>query len=281
MTKWKFLGILFGVAIRTKKPLNLNLSSIIWKLLTGYNITFTDLACVDDMFAKNMKFIKELEKPDDFELLVPFDHWEVQAWNGDYIKLNFGGRQCSNNSAPLTFSLKDKFVEAAIQFKINELSLIIKQIQRGMSLIVPVPCIKMFKWKELELLVCGRQEISITSLKSIVRYRDCDESRPEIAWLWEIVSEMTNTEKELFLRFISGRSRLPKDSQDIGQRFQIMIVDRQTDSLPTAQTCFFQLRLGSYSSKEIMKKRMHYAMIHCRAIDADNYMLQRQAPLLM
>lgn len=148
-----------------------------------------------------------------------------------------------------------------------------------MSLIIPVPCIKMFKWRELELLVCGHQEISISSLKSIVRYRDCDENTKEIIWLWEICNEMSNTERELFLRFISGRSRLPKDSQDVGQRFQIMIVDRVVDSLPTAQTCFFQLRLGSYSNKEIMRKRISYAMVHCRAIDADNYMLARQPAL--
>ena len=228
-----------------------------------------------------MKFIKDLDDQENFELLVPFDNWEVQAWNGDYIQLNFGGRECTCNSAPLTFEMKDKFVEAAINFKINELNLIIKEVQRGMSLIVPVPCIKMFKWKELQLLVCGRQSISVSSLKSIVRYRDCEETKQEITWLWEIVGEMTNAEREQFLRFISGRSRLPKDSQDVGQRFQIMIVDRQTDSLPTAQTCFFQLRLGNYSSKEVMAKRIHYAMIHCRAIDADNYMLQRQAPVMM
>ena len=39
----KFLGILLGVAIRTKKPLDLHLARPMWKLLAGMNITPDDL----------------------------------------------------------------------------------------------------------------------------------------------------------------------------------------------------------------------------------------------
>ena len=80
----------------------------------------------------------------------------------------------------------------------------------------------------------------------------------------------------LFMIFVSGRSRLPAfPSTDLNQRFQIMKVDRPLDGLPTAQTCFFQLRLPPYSSKSVMDERLTYAIRHCRTIDADNYMLAR------
>lgn len=39
---------------------------------------------------------------------------------------------------------------------------------------------------------------------------------------------------------------------DFTQRFQVMRVDRPLNGLPTAQTCFFQLRLPPYSSKVII-----------------------------
>ena len=35
---FRFLGILFGVAIRTKKPLDLHLAPFVWKLLAGMQI---------------------------------------------------------------------------------------------------------------------------------------------------------------------------------------------------------------------------------------------------
>ena len=39
----KFVGILFGVAMRTKKPLDLHLAQPMWKLLAGMTLTAEDL----------------------------------------------------------------------------------------------------------------------------------------------------------------------------------------------------------------------------------------------
>ena len=43
MALWRFLGILFGVAIRTKKPLDLHLAPCIWKLIAGMELKVEDL----------------------------------------------------------------------------------------------------------------------------------------------------------------------------------------------------------------------------------------------
>ncbi len=40
---FRFLGILFGVAMRTKKPLDLHLAQPVWKLLAGMALTAEDL----------------------------------------------------------------------------------------------------------------------------------------------------------------------------------------------------------------------------------------------
>lgn len=54
-----------------------------------------------------------------------------------------------------------------------------------------------------------------------------------------------------------------------------MRVDRAVNGLPTAQTCFFQLRLPPYTTQEIMAERLRYSINNCRSIDMDNYMLAR------
>lgn len=59
---------------------------------------------------------------------------------------------------------------------------------------------------------------------------------------------------------------------------KIMVLDLSSqpyDSLPTSQTCFFQLRLPPYSSQLVMAERLRYAINNCRSIDMDNYMLLR------
>jgi E3 ubiquitin-protein ligase HERC1 len=40
---FKFLGVLFGVAIRTKKPLDLHLAPCVWKLLAGIPLKVEDI----------------------------------------------------------------------------------------------------------------------------------------------------------------------------------------------------------------------------------------------
>ena len=97
-----------------------------------------------------------------------------------------------------------------------------------------------------------------------------------VVWLWDILEEMSEEDKVLFMIFVSGRSRLPTNPvADLSQRFQILRVDKPVDGLPTAQTCFFQLRLPPYTSREMLKERLLYAIRHCRTIDMDNYMLAR------
>ena len=40
---FKFLGILIGVAVRTKKPLDLYLATFVWHQLAGMPLTIADL----------------------------------------------------------------------------------------------------------------------------------------------------------------------------------------------------------------------------------------------
>jgi E3 ubiquitin-protein ligase HERC1 len=113
---------------------------------------------------------------------------------------------------------------------------------------------------------------------TVVRYRDVDANHHLVIWLWEILKSFSHHERVLFLRFVSGRSRLPANVAEIQQRFQIMKVNRARDSLPTAQTCFFQIRLPPYSSMDVMAEKLRYAINNCRSIDTDTYMIGRNAP---
>ena len=56
------------------------------------------------------------------------------------------------------------------------------------------------------------------------RYRDgTNESSQVVVWLWQTLESFTNDERVLFLRFVSGRSRLPVRVSEITQRFQISV----------------------------------------------------------
>ncbi|XP_049838129.1 LOW QUALITY PROTEIN: probable E3 ubiquitin-protein ligase HERC1 [Schistocerca gregaria] len=273
---FKFLGILFGVAVRTKKPLAVPLAPIVWKLLVEEPVTMDDLEETDILYTQSLRGIRDIHlsgiTETNFYEVIPLECFEGTSCTGKVMPIVPGGR-----SIPLTFHNRLQYVEQAVQFRLHEMDLQVAAVREGMAGIIPVPLLSLITASHLEQLVCGLPHISIPLLKKVVRYRELDENNILVKWLWEILEGFSSAERVLFMRFVSGRSRLPANLADLSQRFQVMKVDRAPDGLPTAQTCFFQLRLPPYTSQEIMAERLRYAINNCRSIDMDNYMLGRNA----
>ena len=95
-------------------------------------------------------------------------------------------------------------------------------MREGMSLIIPVPLLSLTTGALLEIAVCGERELDIQVLKKVAKYRDCTANDTLIKWLWDSLENFTNDEKILFLRFTSGRSRLPARVQDVTQRLLVI-----------------------------------------------------------
>ena len=63
---------------------------------------------------------------------------------------------------------------------------------------------------------------------SVCRYRDGTSQEDSVVqWLWQTLESFTVEERVLFLRFVSGRSRLPTRVSEIPQRFQISVSSGQ------------------------------------------------------
>ncbi|KAL1506224.1 hypothetical protein ABEB36_005622 [Hypothenemus hampei] len=271
---FKFVGILFGVAIRTKKPLAIPLAPIIWKLIVGEPVTVVDLEDTDSMYMQTLRSLRDIEQSGvtavNFHDTIPLQTFEGQNSTGKTVPITHGGE-----NIPLTFENRTQYYEQVIKYRLQEFDLQVAAIREGMSGIIPVPLLSLMTADHLEQLVCGMSHISINVLKKIVRYRELNEDHELVKWLWNILENFTDNERVLFMRFVSGRSRLPANLADLSQRFQVMKVDKAINGLPTAQTCFFQLRLPPYSSEVVMAEKLRYSINNCRSIDMDNYMLAR------
>lgn len=85
-----------------------------------------------------------------------------------------------------------------------------------------------------------------------------------IQWLWEVLEEFNNSERAEFIQFVTGSSKVPVEGfkalrgNNGLQKFQIVkyALERPDQRLPQAHTCFFQLDLPEYSSKETLRQRI-------------------------
>ena len=84
------------------------------------------------------------------------------------------------------------------------------------------------------------------------------------------MNEFSNEEKVRYLKYVSGRSKLP-DPNEI--KFTHIIAKSSCSDadkrLPTATTCYFTLKLPPYSSYEILKEKLRYVINNCSEIDTD------------
>ena len=120
--------------------------------------------------------------------------------------------------------------------------------------------------EELSQLLGGRPTIDVDVIRACAVYRSSASSKLIFSathylcvWFWQAIYEMNELESQLFLRFVTGSSRIPLD----GFEPPLTITEGEDmirDSLPRAHTCFNQIVLPQYSSFEILKEKLVFAV---------------------
>ncbi|XP_065932274.1 E3 ubiquitin-protein ligase HERC2 isoform X3 [Magallana gigas] len=262
---FKFLGMLFGIAIRTGSPLSLNIAEPVWKQVAGMPLSVSDLAEIDKDCVPGLIYIKDLTDDKLQTVDMPFS---IPSSSGQEVQL-------SSKHSKITPANKMEYIKQAINYRLHEFDDQVKWVREGMSKVIPVPLLSLFTGLELETMVCGSPDIPLYLLKSVATYKGVDATAPLVIWFWEVMEELSDNERSLFLRFVWGRTRLPRSIADFrGRDFVLQVLDKYNPPdhfLPESYTCFFLLKMPRYSCKPVLREKLKYAIHFCRSIDTDDY----------
>ncbi|GFS15828.1 E3 ubiquitin-protein ligase HERC2, partial [Elysia marginata] len=262
---FKFLGILIGIAIRSGSPLSLNIAEPCWKQLAGMPLSITDLSEIDKDFLPGLMCIKEMDAESLRSAEMPFS---IPSATGHEVQLSHKYSRISPDN-------RLEYVKLAMDYRLHEFDEQVRWVREGMAQVVPVPLLSLSTGYELEKMVCGSQDIPLSLLKSVANYKGIEPTAPLVQWFWEVMDEFTNAERSLFLRFVWGRTRLPRTIADFrGRDFVLQVLDKYNppdNFLPESYTCFFLLKMPRYSSKAVLRQKLKYAVHFCKSIDTDDY----------
>jgi len=262
LAMYEFLGVMMGAVLRSGQSLNLNLAGSIWKKLLGLTPEKDDLEAIDKLCIQALDELIKFPR-EKFESVLD-ERFTTQLSNGQEEELKAGGK-----SMTVTYELREEYVKLCIQTRLHEADKQIAAIRKGLNAVVSPHMLSLFSAYDLELMVCGDPEISLELLRKHTIYRGCSNSSPLIKNLWKCLESFNTEERQMFLRFVWGRSRLPVSESDWNQQFTIHTLKAGDDKLPVAHTCFFSLELPQYSNYDTLRKKIQFAIFNCMAIDVD------------
>uniref|UniRef100_G1R0Q4 E3 ubiquitin-protein ligase n=1 Tax=Nomascus leucogenys TaxID=61853 RepID=G1R0Q4_NOMLE len=122
----------------------------------------------------------------------------------------------------------------------------------GFNEVAPLEWLRYFDEKELELMLCGMQEIDMSDWQKSTIYRHYTKNSKQIQWFWQVVKEMDNEKRIRLLQFVTGTCRLP-----VGGFAELI----GTFSLALWHPgCFNRLDLPPYKSYEQLREKLLYAI---------------------
>ena len=153
----------------------------------------------------------------------------------------------------------------------QDISVNLAAFSSGFDEVVPRELVSSWEWEDLELLVCGLQDINVISWEQATTYEPKPPPHCTLAvttetrarWFWDAVKSMNSEQKHALLHFWTAFRKLPHTGSR-GLRFNLRFDDQKSSNhLPMAQTCFFTLRVPNYASYEETKEKLLKAISEC------------------
>ncbi|XP_077424063.1 NEDD4-like E3 ubiquitin-protein ligase WWP2 isoform X1 [Vanacampus margaritifer] len=257
---FRFIGRFIAMALYHGKFIDTGFTLPFYKRMLDKKNTLKDLESIDPEFYNSIMWVKEnsLEEcgvelyfAQDMEILGKVSTHQLKD-DGENILVN------EENKEEYISLLTDWRFTRGVEEQT-------KAFLEGFNEVVPLEWLRYFDEKELELMLCGMQEIDLVDWQKNTIYRHYTKNTKQIHWFWQVVKEMDNEKRIRLLQFVTGTCRLPVGgfSELIGsngpQKFCIDKVGKET-WLPRSHTCFNRLDLPPYRSLEQLREKLMFAI---------------------
>ncbi|XP_044735913.1 E3 ubiquitin-protein ligase NEDD4 isoform X5 [Chrysoperla carnea] len=252
---FKFIGRIAGMAVYHGKLLDAFFIRPFYKMMLGKTIDLKDMESVDSEYYNSLLWIKEND-PSELELTFCVDEDSFGQTSQRELKPN-------GANIPLDNLNKDEYISLVIQWRfVSRVQEQMNAFLEGFNALVPLTLIKIFDEHELELLMCGIQNIDVKDWKQNTLYKgDYHANHITVQWFWRVVLSFSNEMRARLLQFVTGTSRVPMNGfkELYGSNGpQLFTIERwgTPDNYPRAHTCFNRIDLPPYESYQQLRDKL-------------------------
>jgi len=254
--EFELIGTLLGLAIYNGIILDVHFPSVVYKKLMGNSTNLQDLCDARPELGSGLRTLLEFEGDVEATYCRTFSQSYDVYGETKVVEFKEGGSEID-----LTADNREEYVELYVEHALEKsIDRQYKAFERGFLLVCDGEPLKMFRWEELELLICGSPELDFEAFEASARYEDgFTEDSPTIRQFWSVVHEMKLEDKKKLLCFCTGSDRVP--IKGLGKiKFTISKNGPDSDRLPTSHTCFNHLLLPEYGTRDKLKKYLLLAI---------------------
>ncbi|XP_035902038.1 E3 ubiquitin-protein ligase Nedd-4-like isoform X3 [Anopheles stephensi] len=256
---FRFIGRIAGMAVYHGKLLDAFFIRPFYKMMLQKPIDLKDMEAVDTEYYNSLVWIKE---NDPSELMLTF------CVDEDTFGQTTQHELLPNGAAiDVTNENKDEYIRLVIQWRfVSRVQVQMQAFLDGFGSLVPLNLLKIFDEHELELLMCGIQNIDLRDWKRNTLYKgDYYPNHVVIQWFWRAVLSFSNEMRARLLQFVTGTSRVPMNGfkELYGSNGpQMFTIEKwgTPDNYPRAHTCFNRLDLPPYENYMQLKERLIQAV---------------------
>lgn len=161
----------------------------------------------------------------------------------------------------VTYKNREEFVRLYCEWLLTKsVERQFEPFRKGVRRVCDSPLFNALHSAELEMIVCGEQELDFSQLKRNAHYDGFTEELAYIQSFWSLLLSFDLVQKKRFLCFVTGSDLAPVGGL---QELQLVIQrngGEPTERLPTAHTCFNLLLLPEYGSSSKLERMVTTAM---------------------
>uniref|UniRef100_A0A8C9WIG9 E3 ubiquitin-protein ligase n=1 Tax=Scleropages formosus TaxID=113540 RepID=A0A8C9WIG9_SCLFO len=257
---FRFIGRFIAMALFHGKFIDTGFSLPFYKRILNKPLGLKDLESIDPEFYNSLIWIKENNIEEcGLEMYFSVDKEILGEITTHELKPD-------GSNIVVTEDNKEEYIRLVSEWRLSRG--VEEQTQaffEGFNEVLPQQYLQYFDAKELEVLLCGMQEIDLADWQRNTIYRHYARNSKQIMWFWQLVKEMDNEKRMRLLQFVTGTCRLPVGGfadlmgSNGPQKFCIEKVGKE-NWLPRSHTCFNRLDLPPYKSYEQLKEKLLFAI---------------------
>lgn len=179
---FKFVGRLIAMALYHGRFIYSGFTMPFYKRMLNKKLQMKDIESIDPEFYNSLIWVRdnnidecglELYFSVDFEILGQLIHHELKG-NGDKERV--------------TEENKDEYITLMTDWRMTRgIEQQTKAFLEGFNEVVPLEWLKYFDERELELLLCGMQEIDVEDWQRHTIYRHYTRNSKQVTWFWQVI----------------------------------------------------------------------------------------------